>query len=225
MVRPLRPLVVDLFCGKGEWAHGLIAAGWNVVGFDIADAGGYPGQLVLQDVLTIDGAQLAGAGLIVASPPCQAFSYMAMPWSRAKSMADGYRCCWGRRHRLTELFRACFRIQREAGAAAGRRIPPVVENVVGAQKWVGRAACHYGSFYLWGDVPALMSIPRNGISRQERGIKQGGGWWHDPESFTRTTGSRSAARKQASARIAMIPFPLARWIGEAYYPHATEGEA
>jgi hypothetical protein len=32
----------------------------------------------------------------------------------------------------------------------------VVENVCGAQKWVGRAAWHYGSYYLWGDVPALM---------------------------------------------------------------------
>ena len=28
----------------------------------------------------------------------------------------------------------------------------------GAQKWVGRARWHYGSFYLWGDVPALMPI-------------------------------------------------------------------
>ena len=32
----------------------------------------------------------------------------------------------------------------------------VVENVRGAQKWVGRAQWNYGSFYLWGDVPALM---------------------------------------------------------------------
>ena len=34
----------------------------------------------------------------------------------------------------------------------------VVENVKGAQKWVGRARWHYGSYYLWGDVPALMPI-------------------------------------------------------------------
>ena len=32
----------------------------------------------------------------------------------------------------------------------------VVENVKGAQRWVGRAAWHFGSFYLWGDVPAVM---------------------------------------------------------------------
>lgn len=27
----------------------------------------------------------------------------------------------------------------------------------GAQPWVGRARWNFGSFYLWGDVPALMS--------------------------------------------------------------------
>ena len=57
-----------------------------------------------------------------------------------------------------QLFNECFRIQREASDAAGRYIPMVVENVRGAQKWVGRAQWHYGSFYLWGDVPALMPL-------------------------------------------------------------------
>ena len=51
-----------------------------------------------------------------------------------------------------ELFDACFRIQREASEAAGRYIPMVVENVRGAQPWVGRAKANFGSFYLWGDV-------------------------------------------------------------------------
>ena len=52
----------------------------------------------------------------------------------------------------------CFRIQREAIEAAGHYIPLIVENVRGAQKWVGRARWNYGSFYLWGDVPALMPM-------------------------------------------------------------------
>ena len=60
---------------------------------------------------------------------------------------------------LNALFDACFRIQREASAAAGRHVPLVVENVRGAQSWVGRARWNYGSFYLWGDVPALMPAP------------------------------------------------------------------
>lgn len=138
----MRPLAVDLFCGLGGWTEGLLAAGYRVVGFDVErhQYGGarYPAQLVLQDVLTIHGSQFRGAALIVASPPCQAYSYRAMPWKRAKALPPPD----------NSLFEACFRIQEEASAAAGRYIPLVVENVCGAQKWVGRARWHYGSFYL-----------------------------------------------------------------------------
>jgi hypothetical protein len=108
----------------------------------------YPAQLVIQDVLTLHGSQFRDAALIVASPPCQGYSYRAMPWKRAKALPPP----------CNALFDACFRIQREASEAAGRHIPLVVENVRGAQKWVGRARWNYGSFYLWGDVPALMPM-------------------------------------------------------------------
>ena len=155
-------LAIDLFCGLGGWTEGLLAEGYDVVGFDIErhdyGTGGYPAQLVLQDILTLHGRQFKDAALIVASPPCQEFSYMAMPWSKAKAKERDLLECRDDPKRLTALFDACFRIQREASEAAGRKIPLVVENVCGAQKWVGRAKWHYGSFYLWGDVPALMPI-------------------------------------------------------------------
>ena len=145
-------LAIDLFCGLGGWTDGLLAEDWQVIGFDIErhdyGTGGYPAQLVIQDVLTLHGSQFRDAGLIVASPPCQAYSYRAMPWSRAKALPPPD----------NSLFEACFRIQKEAIAAAGRFIPLVVENVRGAQKWVGRSRWNYGSFHLWGDVPALMPI-------------------------------------------------------------------
>jgi len=203
------PLGIDLFCGLGGWTEGLLATGWDVVGFDIErhrynerecpDCSGtgnfyrndcdgdflpcdtcyrdcfefgkicdkYPAQLVLQDILTIHGSQFSRVDLIVASPPCQEFSYMAMPWKRGKQIQEALRSKQQfpegytgslTIQQLTALFDACFRIQREACVAAGRYIPMVVENVKGAQPWVGRAKWHYGSFYLWGDVPALMPV-------------------------------------------------------------------
>jgi len=156
----VKPLAIDGYCGLGGWAEGFLAEGYDVVGFDIErhdyGMGGYPGQLVLQDMLTVHGSQFKDAAVIVCSPPCQKFSYMSMPWTRSKKMAEEYCASEEKRKELTALFDACFRIQREASEAAGHRIPMVVENVKGAQPWVGRAKYHYGSFYLWGDVPALM---------------------------------------------------------------------
>lgn len=151
------PLAIDLYCGLGGWTEGLLAEGYDVIGFDnvhhVYGDMRYPAQLVLQDVLTLHGRQFREATLIVASPPCQAYSYRAMPWKRAKALPPP----------SNELFEACFRIQGEASQAAGRHIPLVVENVRGAQKWVGRSRWNFGSFHLWGDVPALMPTTFKGV--------------------------------------------------------------
>src|SRR5208282_3720631 len=157
------PLAIDLFCGLGGWAEGFLAESYRVIGFDIEahdyGTGGYPGELVLRDVRSIHGSEFRDATIIVASPPCQAYSYRAMPWKLAKALPPP----------SNELFDACFRIQREACEAAGHHIPMVVENVRGAEKWVGRARWNFGSFYLWGDVPALMPMVK--------GRKNNGGSW------------------------------------------------
>ncbi len=207
-------MAIDLYAGLGGWAEGLMAEGYDVIGFDIErhvyGEHKYPGQLVLQDVLTLHGSQFKNADLIVASPPCQAYSYRAMPWKRAKALGPPD----------NTLFEACFRIQREACEAAGRHIPMVVENVRGAQKWVGRARWHYGSYYLWGDVPALMPIAR-------RIAKRPGHDWNrfkksgEVSPHWRLDGQNSIKRKFASAMIAKIPFELARWIGHVYTPQET----
>ena len=173
---------------------------------------------------------------------------MAMPWSRAKQIAaalrgkgefpEGYT---GSRtvKELTALFDACFRIQREAIEAAGHFIPLVVENVRGAQEWVGRSRWNYGSYHLWGDVPALMPLAVSGIKRPgmdwkppghpkhqtgaafnsppaagRKGVGSGAEWWQNNSKQS----SKSTQRREWSARIAMIPEPLARWIGRVYLP-------
>lgn len=158
-------------------------------------------SLVLQDVRTVHGSQFKRANLIVCSPPCQEFSWMAMPWSRAKAVAralcgegdfpDGYR---GSRtiEDLTALFDACFRIQREASEAAGHHIPMVVENVRSAQPWVGRARGSYGSFYFWGDVPALMPYAT-------KAVKVGGMGWYPPDDPRHQIGAAFNPAAQGAA--------------------------
>ncbi len=304
---PGREFTVESESGKsmsGKDRHGntlMNRALESIHGFHRAPFTGvmneYPGQLVLQDILTLSGAQLAklpNLAAIVASPPCTEFSYMAMPWSRGKQIAaalreevpfpEGYT---GSRtlEALTALFDACFRIQREASEAAGRYIPMVVENVKGAQPWVGRARASYGSFFLWGDVdsiggrivprgpvkfgmPAVKASSRAPLKGGDRnkdrasghlwsssfadtlstGHKQNGRKYSDPrrnggkgkhltsprenadgikqegsgaagfDNGIAKLSSGGSARKQASAEIAKIPFPLARFFAQVFKP-------
>lgn len=233
---------------------------------------------------------------------------MAMPWTKAKEKMRKIQADPAEQVRLTDLFNQCFRIQREVSEAAGHYVPMVVENVRGAQRWVGKARWNFGSFYLWGDVPALMpitpvrrqkkpmvgtgnqlcairtdQIPDEGfktrglnwndqsrrgqaftsVGGKQNHIKNGGGSWfavahnttsgkgQNPdgrkiegvknegmglkqsgisgrrsngkgdrwfEDGAATHGSKSKARKAASAQIAKIPAPLASWIARVFKP-------
>jgi hypothetical protein len=207
-----KPLAIDLFCGLGGWTEGLLAEGYHVIGFDIEQhvygEHRYPAQLVVQDVLTLHGSQFRDAALIVASPPCQAYSYRAMPWKRAKALPPP----------CNALFEACFRIQREACAAAGRHIPLIVENVRGAQPWVGRARWNYGSFYLWGDVPALMPPTF-------RAVKVGGLDWKHPDDPRHRPGQafNPAAQGRALQEARAIKNIGGSWFNVAHNTTSGKG--
>ena len=206
----MAPLAIDLLCGLGGWTEGLLAEGYDVIGFDIErhEYGDmrYPGTLVIQDVRTLHGSQFKNSSLIMASPPCQEYSYMAMPWKLAKAKAAAIRAdtTGEKLAALNRLFNECSRIQKEASFSAGRHIPMVVENVRGAQPWVGRARWHFGSFYLWGDVPALMPITLGSgkscqsASVQEHTKNNGGSWFNIAHNTTSGKGRNPDGRKNGN---------------------------
>ena len=184
----MRPLALDLCCGLGGWAEGLIAAGWDVVGVDIDERfrATYPGLFVCCDIRwlavgewIIDEAKYRTFGLAVASPPCQEFSRHDQPWTKRRNPPPPDKSIW----------EACILIAEKAGA------PLILENVRGAQQFMGSGKWHFGSRYLWGDVPAIM--PKFS-------------WAHERKKESRTSA--------AVAERSKIPFELALHIGRVFHP-------
>lgn len=223
----MKPLAFDLYCGLGGWTDGLLEEGYEVIGFDIqrhrVGRRKYPAQLVLQDILTLHGSQLRRAALIVASPPCQRYSYMSMPWSKGRVLAGEFRTGMQSIGDLNALFWACFRIQDEASEAAGHRIPLVVENVRGAQAWVGKAKARYGSFHLWGDVSTwgniivAGSLANGGLEMPRAATKNTGGSWFAVDKRGKATDRndpRDGSVKNAGHSV--------RYPDAPYTPHMTD---
>ena len=114
------PLMIDLYGGLGGWAEGGLSEGYRVVGFDLErhvyGEARYPAQLVLQDVLTLHGRQFKDAALIVASPPCQAFSMAG----KRVGLGGDRSVLWFEFHRIVSELRPRW---------------VVVENVFGARSF------------------------------------------------------------------------------------------
>ena len=136
--------IIDLFCGLGGWADGLIDAGHKVTGYDIVDySSAYPGKFVQCDLMEYQMFDRADA--VVASPPCTDFTKAGLPgsWKPVIKYPPDIQ-------RGLQIFnRTLFLV---------KLIKPewfIIENVRAAQKFVGVAREHKGSRYLWGNYPSF----------------------------------------------------------------------
>lgn len=206
----MKPVAIDLFCGKGGWTNGLLEAGFEVYGFDLELQPDYRGIFLRCDVLDLTAKFLRGLRPVFAccSSPCEEFSVHGMKHFHPNPPPP---------ETGIKLFNHSRSLLEELG------VPYVMENVRPAQKFVGRSVTHCGPFYLWGTgVPAI--FPKEAYS-VKKGIDMGSssfvkGMSSDEVKAYRkgiqliSYGSKSPERKAATAQAAMIPLPVARTVAE-----------
>lgn len=163
--------LLDLFCGNGGWSQPWHYAGHKCTGVDIIDTGKYPGKLCQIDILKYKPDD--DYDFVVMSPPCQEFSRHDQPWTRKKNPPEP----------SMEFIFAGLEIARRLKA------PFVLENVRGAQRWIGKAPAHHGPFYLWGDLPG------------------------QPPQWNSRVRTKTSMTSNAQAR-AEIPHTLAQWLAD-----------
>jgi hypothetical protein len=234
--------MLDLFCGRLGWSKAFLARGWECVGVDLVEPPEIPQgfQFFACDVLEIrigEGGYafrpnpvapdyltpLGQFDFICASSPCEQFSVHGMKHFHPNPP-------------YPELGIKLFNHTREICEESG--VPYVMENVRAAQQFVGKAAHHCGSFYLWGNgVPPLMhqgivkvggdkdgptvarmspeqraehrkEFPRIFPEHQKRLRERYG------MTGTRQAWSGSKARAELTAQVATIPPELANCVAD-----------
>lgn len=129
-----RPLMLDLFCGRGGASVAFRELGWDVVGVDANPS-------LAPDVVA-DVRSWSWRGrrpeLVWASVPCAEFARMSMPWTRARTSGPP----------SMELYGAARRIISECEPRFW-----IIENVRGAVPFFGEPVRRIGPVYLWGVLP------------------------------------------------------------------------
>jgi hypothetical protein len=141
--------MLDLFCGRFGWSKAFAERGWECVGIDLVEPPEIPAgcKWRKEDVLSMDIPLYAAwikrnFDFVCASSPCEQFSVHGMK-------------CFHKAPPYPEMGIRLFSHTRALCEATG--LPYVMENVRAAQDFVGKAANHCGSFYLWGSgVPPIL---------------------------------------------------------------------
>lgn len=204
--------LLDLFCGRWGWSRAFAARGWECVGVDLVQPHEIPEgcQFWQFDVLTVSEAIYSrGFDAIIGSSPCENFSLFRMPHFHPNPA-------------YPELGIELFNHARKLCWKSG--LPWLLENVAGAQEFVGNAINHCGPFYLWGTlVPPILpqGIRKNmvmGNSQLVNELKRNG----DREAIKKYrrqfdltwNSSKSKERKEATAKAATIPTELANCVAD-----------
>jgi DNA (cytosine-5)-methyltransferase 1 len=115
--RPMRPCLLDLYCGAGGCSVGYHRAGFDVVGVDINPQPNYPFEFfqgeALEFLAEFDAFDAKCYAAIHASPPCQAYTHAKHLGNRGRTDHP-------------DLVAATRKLLKASG------LPYVIENVPGA---------------------------------------------------------------------------------------------
>lgn len=209
MRNPLdKPVLIDLFAGRGGWWTTFLELGWRVIAFDLvmADMEIPEGvEYILRDILTMTADDLHAYNplFVICSSPCEQFSVHGLK-------------CFHPNPKHPEMGIKLFNHSKAVLEELG--VPFVMENVRSAENFVGRSINHFGPFYLWGSaVPAI--FPRDAY-KVSKGTKFG----RDKDGSRKgrklnymyyRTSSGSKARALHTANVAKIPDIVSRAIAQA----------
>lgn len=186
---------LDICCGKGGWAKGLVRAGYDVTCIDIdqqfrSDIEALGGKFLELDARNLEWWNpLEHYSLIVCSPPCQEFSRHDMPWLKRKNPPHPVM--------TIQIWRAAEDFAKRMGA------PLVIENVRGAQQFMGQAKARVGRAYLWGDVPTTPAPALRVVGTKVRDL--GPGEVRGKETRPHDPAARSE-----------LPYQIGEWVGNFY---------
>lgn len=201
--------MLDLFAGRLGWTKAFLARGWKVTAVDLVRPAEIPDGVtfVQEDVTKARLIDRRDFDFICASSPCEQFSIFAMPHFHPNPPHP-------------ELGIKLFEHTRAMCEAS--RVPYVMENVRAAQQFVGKAVHHCGPFYLWGN--AVPPILPQGV---KKGFQTGGQIIQKLKAIDRKaltdyrrendgswSSSKSAKRKEWTAKVSEIPPELANCVAE-----------